>query len=282
MRIKAIIAITILLILTGSLISMQSNTPKRDIGNYFLSYRPGMIDYMKKFDLVVTDVRGYSRSEIDSLKRKGITVTGYISCGETEKLEIGDGLGPGGYASWYFDLDNDNVPDRNPIWKSYYTNTANTLWIKRVIDVDAKNVLKKGADGFFLDTVDTVDLYPETKEAMIYLIKKLREKYPGKLIIQNRGFCILESTAPYINAVMWESWYPDTSDTWVIDWQNRLNELRSKYGIKILVLGYYDKYNNFERYYEASKEHGFIPYIGSDEEEDKIVNFFSERRIGTN
>lgn len=250
---------------------------KSDIAdNYFLGYQPGLLEYMQKFKMVITDTRVYSKKEIMQLKKNGITVIGYVSLGESAKLEKGDGRGPGGYASWYFDSDNDNFPDQNMEFKSYYADVRNSYWMHEVFD-EIKKVKGKGGDGFFLDTVDTMERYPQTRKAMIDLIKSIRKKYPNKLVVQNRGFNIVETTAPYVNAVMWESWYPDSTEQWVINWQNKLMVLKSKYGIDILSLGYYDTYNNLQRYYDESKNLGFIPFVLSDSDKDEVVEFFSTK-----
>ena len=229
--------------------------------------------------MVIMDSRGYSKEEIIELKRKGVTVIGYVSIGESITLQKGDGLGPGGYASWYFDSDKNGFPDQNKEFKSYYANVTNPLWVSQVIDVEMKNAADKGVDGFFLDTVDTIEKYPKTKSAMIDVIKKIREEYPDKILIQNWGFSIIETTAPSINAVMWESWYPDSNEQWTIDWQNKLKELRAKYGINILTLGYYEVYSDLERYYEVSKSLDFLPFVISDSQTNKMVEFFSKETV---
>ena len=269
---------TVVCLLLSTGVSNAVSLPD-NVENYFLGYEAGLSKDMKKFKMVITDVRNYSKEEIMKLKKKGITVIGYVSVGESAQLQKGDGLGPGGYASWYFDLDNDGCPDQNKEFKSYYTNAANSLWVNQVINKEMKRAADKGVDGFFLDTIDTIEKYPQTKEAMINLIKNVRQKYPDKILIQNWGFSIVETTAPYINAFMWESWYPDSNDQWVINWQNKLKELKAKYGIDVLTLGYYKVYSNLERYYEASKSLGFLPFIISDSNMNEVVDFFSKKTI---
>lgn len=277
MRMKKLFVGILCLIFLGNT-SFAMSLPNR-VGNYFIGYQSGLQNYMKKFDMVITDTRNYTKDEIMQVKANGTVVIGYVSIGEEVGLQKGDGLGPGGYASWYFDGNNDGKPDQNGEFGSYYTNAANSLWVQRVLNIYARDVVDKGADGFFLDTVSTCDLYPESKDGVINLIKKLREKYPDKVIIQNWGFSIVDSTAPYVNAVMWESWYPDSTNPWVVNWQNKFKQLKTRYGIDVITLGYYEKYNNLERYFEASKELGFIPYVSSSDHMEIVVNFFSSKRV---
>ena len=280
MRFKKLAAVGILLLFLCN-ISFAAALPS-NVGNYFIGYQSGLLGSMKKFNMAITDVRNYTRDEVIQLKASGTTVIGYVSVGEDISLEKGDGLGPGGYASWYFDGNNDNKPDQNGEFSSYYTNAANAQWVQRIADVEAKAAFDKGVDGIFLDTVSTADIYTQSKDGMINLIKTLRTKYPDKVIIQNWGFSIVDSTAPYVNAVMWESWYPDSTDQWVINWQNKFKELKSKYGLDLITLGYYEKYNDLNRYYEASKALGFIPYLDSNQSRSTVVDFFSARRVNVN
>lgn len=280
MRLKTLFAVIICLAFLGN-VSLAASLPS-GIGNYFIGYQNGLQDNMKKFDMAITDTRNYTRDEVLQIKAGGTSVIGYVSVGEEVGIQKGNGLGPGGYASWYFDANNDGKPDQNGEFGSYYTNAADPLWVQRILDVYAKDVAGKGADGFFLDTVNTIEVYPQSKDGMSTLIKKLRERYPDKVIIQNWGFNIVDSTAPYVNAVMWESWYPDSTDQWVINWQNKFKQLKAQYGLDLITLGYYERYNNLQRYYEVSKELGFIPYVDSAQNRSTVVDFFSQRRVVTN
>ena len=280
MRFKKLAALVISLAVLGN-VSFAASLPSK-VGNYFIGYQSGLMDSMKRFDMSITDARNYTKEQVQQLKASGVTVIGYVSVGEEVGLEKGDGKGPGGYASWYFDANGDNKPDQNGEFASNYTNAANPLWVQRVVDGYAKEAFDKGVDGIFLDTVNTIEVYPQSKDGMINLIKKLRERYPDKIIIQNWGFNIAEATAPYINAVMWESWYPDSTDQWVINWQNKFKELKAKYGLDLITLGYYERYSNLERYYEVSKELGFIPYVDANQQRNVVVDFFSQRRVAAN
>lgn len=280
MKFKKIFAAVVCLIFLGN-ISFAASLPS-NVGNYFIGYQSGLQDSMKRFNMSITDTRNYSRDEVMQIKASGTTVIGYVSVGESVTLDKGDGLGPGGYASWYFDANNDNKPDQNGEFNSYYTNATNPLWVQRIIDVEMKAAFDKGADGVFLDTVSTIDLYPQSKDGMVSLIKKMRERYPDKIIIQNWGFSIVDSTASYVNATMWESWYPDSTDSWVINLQNKFRQLKTQYGMDLITLGYYEKYSNLNRYYEASKALGFIPYLHSDQNRSTVVDFFSARRMNVN
>jgi hypothetical protein len=77
-------------------------------------YQSGKQDILSSYDLVIVDPNGVSRQDVQALQAKGIKVLGYVSFGEEDGIvqdiydpnsPIGpwrdDGLGTGGYASYY-------------------------------------------------------------------------------------------------------------------------------------------------------------------------------------
>lgn len=77
-------------------------------------YQAGHTQALKQFDIVVVDPMGVTRSEVAELQALGIRVLVYVSFGEEDGVLAdiwdsnsaqgpwtGDGLGPGGYASYY-------------------------------------------------------------------------------------------------------------------------------------------------------------------------------------
>ena len=109
----------------------------------------------------------------------------------------------------------------------------------------------KGADGLFLDTIDTVEAYPESWRGMIKLIAALRKKYPRIPIVANRGFTILEGMIPEIDGILFEAfttrWDPgrkssslhsDSDLEWVDGVLAKIQKLGGSLGIQVLVLDY--------------------------------------------
>ena len=68
-----------------------------------------------------------------------------------------------------------------------------------------------GADGVFMDTVDTVDIYPrdDYQTAAAGLINDLKKLYPSKGFCSNRGFSILDKIINSCSLVMTESVFSD-------------------------------------------------------------------------
>ncbi len=177
----------------------------RDAQSYYCYYGPGQTEALSHYDLVILEARQQKRPALDALKQLGVVTTAYITFGEDHHMQRGDGAGPGGYASWYFDRDGDQLPDRNSVWNSYYTNAGNAGWRATRLEEARRLVQDEGYDGVFLDTLDTVGLYPDSYPGMVQLLTELRQSLPEAVIIMNQGLPLLPKVAAYVDAVMIES-----------------------------------------------------------------------------
>ena len=155
-----------------------------------------------------------------------------------------------GYASYFLD-DNDfnGKPDINPIFNCAFTNIGDPTWfdaldqmtidgndkipgIREILTDDYGRGL--GCDGLFLDTIDTCapnsytdDSSPNktkfewTAPGVADFMKRLKDKYPDKLILQNRGIFFYNpllphykyNPRPYVDYVMYESYMLDSNST---------------------------------------------------------------------
>jgi len=135
-------------------------------------------------------------------------------------------------------------------------------------------------DGVFMDTVDTVDVYPDEafQQGMADLINDMKALYPEKHFCSNRGFTILGDIIKSCDYVMFETFLTDydwEEDVYTkltnqasIDWNNgiiqQLYELRKKYIFDVLALNYCkdssidDELRKFIR--EESLKHGFLSW----------------------
>lgn len=229
------------------------------------------------FDVAILESRKLTVTDIKRIQDSGVYVLGYVSIGETAELEKGDGMGPEGSASYYFDSDGDGKPDRNPHWGSYYVDVASEVWQDRVLnELIHEVIIGKGCNGVFLDTVDTVDVRPESRNSMIELIRKIRKKYPEIKIVINRGFSILSDIASVIDGLMYESFTtafnyetssytlnePDltiaTSQLAVL-----LNQIRKEYYFPVFALDYAlpDQKDLLQKAYNRAWAFDFIPYV---------------------
>lgn len=115
---------------------------------------------------------------------------------------------------------------------------------------------KKGleCDGLFMDTVDTVDVYPSSafQAAFATMINDLKAEHPTRMFCSNRGFSILSSIIKSCSHVMFESFLADydfVNDTYskIVDpdsiaynngIKQQLRELRLTNRFDVLALNY--------------------------------------------
>ena len=229
------------------------------IKGYACYYGQPKVDELSRFPLAIIETGQYTPAQIAQLKKAGTIVIGYLSVGEV--LESPRSKPPPSpmprnvphplaLPPYYLDRDGDGTPDKNGGWGSLYVDARSPAWQKRVLEELAPRVLSlKGADGLFLDTLDTVDVYPETKPGMIDLVKKLRAKFPKAPIIANRGFTIVEAIAPSLDGVLFEAfstrYNPETNRTALhppsdLEWVDGVLAKIRAYPVQVLALDYAD------------------------------------------
>ncbi len=106
-----------------------------------------------------------------------------------------------------------NRPMRNAIWKSDVVDLSSPEWRDFVLNDLAQGIVERGFSGFFLDTMDAVDMlaqqFPERAAAfqtgLTELIIALRERFPEKKIVVNRGFSVMDAIRDSIDGVLVES-----------------------------------------------------------------------------
>lgn len=177
----------------------------KKIDSYACYYGKGQEDALSKRGAAIIEVASQTPESIAAIRKNGTLAIGYISAGEDANLRKGDEKGPGGFDSAYYDRNNDDKPDRNETWNSYYTNAGSEAWIQHFLG-EAKRLREEyGVDGFFLDTVESFTLYTENRKPMVALIRKLREENPEAIIVLNRGWDLLPDLDGTVDGLMYES-----------------------------------------------------------------------------
>lgn len=126
-------------------------------------------------------------------------------------------------------------------------------------DIDAEltvsyHVVGMGADGVFMDTLDTVDVYPSAafQQGMARMINELKAEYPHKHFLANRGFTIMKDIIASCSYVMFETFiseydwetktYYKLTDPATIAYneeiKEQLRELRREHVFEVLALNY--------------------------------------------
>lgn len=115
-------------------------------------------------------------------------------------------------------------------------------------------VVGMGADGVFMDTLDTVDVYPSEifQQGMAKMINELKEEYPKKSFLANRGFSIVKDIIKSCDYVMFETFiseynwetgeYYKLTDPTTIAYNEEikalLRDLRKEHKFDVLALNY--------------------------------------------
>ena len=236
-----------------------------NINNFWVYYGSNNIEKLSKYDLVIIEPYNYKKDDIQKLKslNPNIKVIAYLSIGEVSKSR-----------PYYNDVKDISI-GKNQNWGSYYINIKSPKWHNILLNEITK-FKNMGFDGVFLDTVDSA-IYSNQNDETILLIKEIREKNPNLIIIQNRGFEIVDKTAPYINGVLFEDFtttydfkhkkahfWENNDLKWVNNQANNLKYLKDKYGIIVLTLDYVNDEKMSEKCIVHSNNYGFIPMTTTD------------------
>lgn len=144
-----------------------------------------------------------AEKHIKELQEAGTWVIAYLSIGEDESPHVADGCGENGYASYY--IYENGIPKQNTSSGSYFVDAGNKVW-QDIVLLDAKRIMDLGVDGLFLDTLDTVDIFSNTADGMVDLVKRLRNELPaGTKLVPNRGFAVFPRISQYVDGIMFES-----------------------------------------------------------------------------
>ncbi len=230
------------------------------IKNYAVYYGKDRIDRLSNFDLVIVQPEEYSKKEIETLKKHKTIVLAYLSLGEVSER--------------YFKYAKGCIVGKNKNWNTYYVNVSCKKWQNFILNKAIPSILNKGFNGLFLDCVDVDKM--TTKKGMVNLIKKIRQKYPYIILIQNRGFSIINETAPYVNGVLFEcftthyNWSSKKYELWKgedLKWieikAKELLRLKKKYGLVVLTLDYAENKTLKKVCLKHAEKYRFIPYVSN-------------------
>jgi hypothetical protein len=224
----------------------------KKITSYACYYGKGQVEALATRGAAIIETKSQTPESVAAIRKNGTLAIGYISAGEDDKLRKGDGQGPGGFDSAYFDRNGDDKPDRNEIWNSYFTNAATEAWINHFLGQAKKMREEYGVDGFFLDTVETFTLYTENRKPMVDLIKRLRQEHPEAVIVLNRGWDLLADLGDTADGLMYESFTlsydfgtksyvrmrPSALDEGLEIMERFLKPAQEKHGLVVLALDY--------------------------------------------
>ena len=211
-----------------------------------------------------------SHPDLQNLKSSGKKVVGYLNIGEIRQED-----------SLFGRARRDSLLiDKNQNWPgSFRIKIGSNKWHKLIIDEMLPEILSRGFEGVFLDTVDTAEYLEEEKKlsgqvsGAVELIKKIRNKFPNLIIILNNGLFLTDRVGSTIDALVVEDVYSLydfkekkyrlASQEWT---QKRLIPLKAfqkKFKKPVLSLDYLEPFDkkSIKIVTNMAKTENFIPYI---------------------
>lgn len=225
-----------------------------------------------EFDAVVLDPK--VSVDIKKLRKKGVSVFSYLSVGEINKAT----------KEYKLFLDKKIMVAENPDWKgSFYVDVSSSEWRDHLIETAIPEIVKKGFNGLFLDTLDSPlrlmasdpKKYPKMNEYLCELIKEIRNRFPKLEIIANNFEEHADEIGPYVDGFNVEeliSAYNFKTRTYgkigrseSLERIRRLKKVSEKYDVQIFVVDYVSPGNKkmAVHVYNKIKELGFVPYIST-------------------
>ena len=226
---------------------------------------------------------GYGLLVFDSLNHpplgpfsgSGKTLLGYISL-----CEVREGR------SYFEDVRADGVLlHENANWKgSHLLDIRNPLWRRRVVEQLIPEILARGFDGLFIDTLDNAvylenadpEKYEGMKASAVELVREIRRRYPSTKIMVNRAYELLPAIEQHIDIVLGESMftsYDFRKGVYSLAarniYQKQADLLKAarerRPGLKLLSLDYWDPddVEGVARIYRSQRANGFRPYVAT-------------------
>jgi uncharacterized protein (TIGR01370 family) len=180
----------------------------------------------------------------------------------------------------------------NPRWPgSFLVDLRSPSWTRLLLDRVIPSILDQGFDGLFLDTLDDAAhlerldpvRYAGMTRASARLVRSIRARFPGVLLMMNRAYEILPEVDTEIDWVLGESvradydfdarvyrLVPDEPYRRQVSLLQEALERRPR--LRVLTLDYWDPddLDGIRRIYEEQRANGFVPYV-STLELDRIV-----------
>jgi uncharacterized protein (TIGR01370 family) len=207
-----------------------------------------------------------------------ITAAGSIACGYLSLCEIRTS-DPG-----FPDLDRSVLLEENPAWPGVHrVDIRKQSWGSFVLENKIPSIDAMGFNGLMFDTLDTASYLESTnpsryggmRAAAIDLVRRIRARWPGSLLIMNRGYDLLPNVIQEIDALIAESFMtspaPNGGFSMIdgIELERRLFMLspakKRSPPLPVLSLDYWDPddLRMITQIYRRERELGHHPYVAT-------------------
>lgn len=227
----------------------------------------------RTFDLLVLEP-AHARP-IAPLRGPNAQLLGYISLGEVEQ----------GRDYWASLRRDGALMAVNPNWPdARMVDVRRPAWSKLVLERLIPEILAKGYDGIFMDTLDSVEALERKDpvghagmiDAAVDLLGQIRRTFPRITVMLNRGYALLPRAAGSVDLVLGEAMASrwnfatkqyefTTPDDW--DWQaQRLKAAQAANpALRLTTLDYWNPADpaTIAELYAKERRAGFHPYVAT-------------------
>jgi hypothetical protein len=223
--------------------------------------KPLPVNELSLYQRVVVQADQTSPAQLQQLTAYDVQVLAYLSLGEGHPQDI--------VASSAKSL------AKNFSWNSLVMDLTDANWQRHVLQ-QAEELLAQGYQGFFLDTLDSYWLAEISAEelnaqqqALAELIHKLKT-LGAKVLIQNRGFELLDDTHQVIDAIAAESFFAgynvaqdsyklvnESDRQWLIAQFDKASEM----GLETIAIDYVKTHQDRAEIADKIKALGITPWV---------------------
>lgn len=142
-------------------------------------------------DLVVVDGEEATAAQVKRLQRRGAIVLGYLSVGTVES-----------WRSWFSQLKPHRLAPLGDWEGERYTDLSAPAARDALADTIAPELLAKGFDGLFLDSLDVVEEYPAQAAGALDVVTRLskRVRDGGGVLMAQNADTVIDAFVPFLDA----------------------------------------------------------------------------------
>jgi uncharacterized protein (TIGR01370 family) len=229
-------------------------------------------DELAAFDLVVVEP-GHTKTP-PRLTGGKTRLLAYLGVGEVNRTR-----------SYFADIPVAWRLGTNPGWEdNTVIDQAQPGWPAFLVEHAVKPLWDAGYRGFFLDTLDSYELFAKTPEqraaqveGLLRVVRAIKARYPNAELVLNRGFELLPQIAPHVLAVaaesVFEGWdaqakrYRPVPDDWRTALLAELARVKNDYRLPVIAIDYVppESRPRAREVAERLRGLGFVPWVANAE-----------------